>query len=192
MVFVLNWIMLNGVCMVDMSAAFDVVDHQLLLEKLKLYGFDRNSTQWTWSYLTYRSQLVYIDGSQSSPLPLEAGVPQSSILGPLLFTIFTNELPEVVHGPSCPIREGEALFNIKYEECGSICCYADDSTYSAQGSCAEDLSEKLSEKYKAIADFLTANRLKVNDDKTHLLVMTTRQKRKHRDTNNITISTPTI
>ena len=177
--------------MEDMRAAFDVVDHQLLLETLKLYGFDRNSTQWTWSYLTYRSQLVYIDGSQSSPLPLEAGVSQGSILGPLLFTIFTNELPEVVHGPSCPIREGEALFNIKCEECGSICCYADDSTYSAQGSCAEDLSEKLSEKYKAIADFLTANRLKVNDDKTHLLVMTTRQKRKHRDTNNITISTPT-
>ena len=59
----------------DLSAAFDVVDHQLLLEKLKLYGFDRNAIQWTWSYLTYRSQLVYIEGSQSSILPLEAGVP---------------------------------------------------------------------------------------------------------------------
>ena len=70
--------------MIDMSAAFDVVDNKLLLERLKLYGFDRNAIQWTWSYLTYRSQLVHIEGSQSSILPLEAGVP-------LLFTIFTNE-----------------------------------------------------------------------------------------------------
>ena len=46
---------LAGVCMVDMSAAFDVVDTQILLDKLKLYGFDRNAIQWTWSYLTYRS-----------------------------------------------------------------------------------------------------------------------------------------
>ena len=49
-----------GVCMIDMSAAFDVVDTEVLLEKLKLYGFDRNSIQWIWSYLTYRSQAVYI------------------------------------------------------------------------------------------------------------------------------------
>ena len=79
-----------GVCMIDMSAAFDVVDNQLLLEKLKLYGFDRNSVQWIWSYLTYRSQRVYIEGSLSGHLPLEAGVPQGSILGPVLYTIFTN------------------------------------------------------------------------------------------------------
>ena len=85
-----------GVCMVDMSAAFDVVDIPLLLEKLKLYGFDRTSIQWTWSYLTYRSQGVYIEGSMSKLLPLDAGVPQGSILGPLFYTIFTNELPEVV------------------------------------------------------------------------------------------------
>ena len=70
-----------GVCMVDMSAAFDVVDTDLLLEKMKLYGFDRNAVQWMWSYLTYRSQGVYIEGSNL--LPLEAGVPQGSILGPV-------------------------------------------------------------------------------------------------------------
>ena len=57
-----------GVCMIDMSAAFDVVDTELLLEKLKLYGFDRNSVQWIWSYLTYRSQTVYIEGSLSGQL----------------------------------------------------------------------------------------------------------------------------
>ena len=74
---------LAGVCMVDMSAAFDVVDTELLLEKMKLYGFDRDAVQWMWSYLTYRSQGVYIEGSTSRLLPLEAGEPQGSILGPV-------------------------------------------------------------------------------------------------------------
>ena len=68
--------------MIDMSAAFDVVDTELLLNKLKLYGFDKHSVQWIWSYLTHRSQAVYIEGSLSSLLPLEDGVPQGSILGP--------------------------------------------------------------------------------------------------------------
>ena len=182
-----------GVCMIDMSAAFDVVDTQILLEKLKLYGLDRNAIQWIWSYLTFRSQSVYIEGSMSSLLPLEAGVPQGSILGPLFFTIFTNELPEVVHGDNCPLKdvEGGEIFNTQCQECGGVCCYADDSTYSVQGNDPVELSSKLSEKYVALADFLTANKLKVNDDKTHLLVMSTRQKRQHRDTSSITITTPT-
>ena len=50
-----------AVCMIVMSAAFDVVDTELLLDKMKLDGFDRNAVQWTWSYLTYRSQAVYIE-----------------------------------------------------------------------------------------------------------------------------------
>ena len=96
-----------GVCMIDMSAAFDVVDTNLLLQKLKLYGLDRSSLQWVWSYLSYRSQTVYIEGSFSNLLPLEAGVPQGSILGPLKYTIFTNELPQVVHGKHCPVQAAE-------------------------------------------------------------------------------------
>ena len=179
--------------MIDMSAAFDVVDTNLLLEKLKLYGLDRNALQWVWSYLTYRSQAVYIEGSISGLLPLEAGVPQGSILGPVLYTIFTNELPQVVHGESCPVQEmeGGSIFSIQCQECGGVCCYADDSTYTVAGDDPEELSEKLSQKYSVLADFLTANKLKVNDDKTHLLVMSTRQKRQHRDTSTITINTPT-
>ena len=182
-----------GVCMIDMSAAFDVVDTNLLLEKLKLYGLDRNAQQWVWSYLTYRSQAVYIEGSLSGILPLEAGVPQGSILGPVLYTIFTNELPQVVHEDSCPVQEveGGSLFSIQCQECGGVCCYADDSTYTAAGDDPIELSEKLSQKYSVLADFLTANKLKVNDDKTHLLVMSTRQKRQYRDTALITINTPT-
>ena len=184
---------LAGVCMVDMSAAFDVVDNELLLAKMKLYGFDRNSVQWAWSYLTYRSQGVYIEGSMSKLLPLEAGVPQGSILGPLFYTIFTNELPQVVHEADCPLRNVEhaALFSIQCQECGGLCCYADDSTFTISGKDPVQLSQKLSMKYTTMADFLTANKLKVNDDKTHLLVMTNRQKRRHVDTGSMTITTPT-
>ena len=76
-------------------------------------------------------------------------------------------------------------------ECGSLCCYADDGTFYAQGSDPTELSDKLSEKYGKIADFLTANKLKVNDEKTYLIVMSTRQKRRYMDTTNITIRTPT-
>ena len=109
---------LAGVCMVDMSAAFDVVDTELLLKKLSLYGFDRNAIQWMWSYLSYRSQCVYIEGSMSSLLPLEAGVPQGSILGPIFYTIFTNELPQVVHEQNCPVRNitDASIFTIQCHE----------------------------------------------------------------------------
>ena len=134
-----------------------MVDTELLLEKLKLYWFDRNSVQWIWSYLTYRSQTVYIEGSLSSHLAWEAGVPQGSILGPILYTIFTNELPQVVHEDSCPVRdvEGSAIFSIQCQECGGVCCYADDSTYTAAVSDTVELSDKLSYKYTVMADFLT-------------------------------------
>ena len=149
--------------MVDMSAAFDVVDGPILLEELKLYGFDQNSVQWTWSYLTHRSQGVYIEGSMSKLLPLEAGVPQGSILGPLYYTIFTNELPEVVHNTNCPKRNDPqaSLFKIYCQECGGLCCYADDSTFTISDKDLTKLSEKLTCRYNAVFDFLTANKLKV-------------------------------
>ena len=183
---------LAGVCMVDMSAAFDVVDTDLLLDKMKLYGFDRDAVQWMWSYLTHRSQGVYIEGSMSKLLPLEAGVPQGSILGPVFYTIFTNELPQVVHEEDCPMEgvAGESIFSIQCQECGGLCCYADDSTYTVTGKNTAELSEKLTKKYSVMADFLTDNKLKVNDEKTHLLVMTTRQKRRHVDTTTTSINTP--
>ena len=105
--------------MLDMSAAFDVVDTSLLLDKMKLYGFDRDTIQWMWSYLSYRSQGVYIEGSMSKLLPLEAGVPQGSILGPVFYTIFTNELPQVVHEEDCPMENiaGAPIFS---SQCSTV------------------------------------------------------------------------
>ena len=66
---------LAGVCFLDMSAAFDIVDHTLLLGKLELYGFDSNMLRWTGSYLTGRTQAVSIDGSLSKLMSVEHGVP---------------------------------------------------------------------------------------------------------------------
>ena len=91
---------LAGVCFLDMSAAFDIVDHSLLLKKLEMYAFDSNMVEWISSYLSGRTQSVCIDGCLSRLRPVEHGVPQGSILGPLLYTIFTNELPQVVHEDS--------------------------------------------------------------------------------------------
>ena len=79
----------SGVCFLDMSAAFDIVDHSLLLQKLELYGFDEGSISWLCSYLSDRSQCVSINSSCSSLLAFPTGVPQGSILGPLLYIQFS-------------------------------------------------------------------------------------------------------
>ena len=80
---------LVGVVYIDFSAAFDLVDHCILLAKLKSYGFQPGVLAWFESYLQSRTQVVYINGQFSEPLGLECGVPQGSCLGPLLFTLYT-------------------------------------------------------------------------------------------------------
>ena len=87
---------LTGACLLDMSSAFDVVNHELLLKKLACYGFSEHIILWIKSYLSERRQCVSIGGCISKFLDVNSGVPQGSILGPLLYTIFTNELPEVL------------------------------------------------------------------------------------------------
>ena len=143
----------TGICFLDLSAAFDVVNHSLLLEKLALYGFDYGMINWLHSYLSSRSQCVLINGCLSSSLPVNTGVPQGSILGPLLYTLFTNELPQVVEQ------------SVNVDKHSSICCYADDTTLSCTASNKTELSEELSVQYKAVTEFMSDNGLKVNDDK---------------------------
>ena len=184
-----------GVCLLDMSAAFDIVDHSLLIKKLELYGFDSDMTNWMSSYLSDRSQCVSIDGCLSRLLPVPQGVPQGSILGPLLYTIFTNELPEVIHEEQvCPRPDHGTWpsYSMSCKSCGSVTCYADDTTYSCSSSDPDILSAKLTAKYKVMSQFLVNNRLKLNDDKTHLMVLTTSKTRRRLDpSTRVSITTPT-
>ena len=167
-----------GACLLDMSAAFDIVHHSLLLRKLQLYGFDQDCIQWISSYLSDRSQCVSINGALSNFLPVEDGVPQGSILGPLLYTLFTNELPEVIHNhESSPEIATWPPYNLDCFKCGHICCFADDTTYNCTGTLANELSAQLSENFRNIYDFLTSNGLKLNEEKTHLLVLTSSRRR---------------
>ena len=131
-----NWIEafendeVSAVIMLDMSAAFDVVDIDILLSKLALYGFEDSVLAWIRSYLSNRSQCVFIEGFLSEPLPLECGVPQGSILGPLLYILYTNDLPEAVHQGSHPQENPQEphpnpLFHTHCHDCGDVCLYAD-------------------------------------------------------------------
>ena len=140
----------SGICLLDMSAAFDMVKHDLLIEKLEIYGLDKNSIDWITSYLTNRKQCVSIDGVFSRFLDVTIGVPQGSILGPIFYIIYTNDLPEIVHDH---VLQDDSKKNFYCDDCGGICCFADDSTYSCSGKTHEILIEKLTVNYEKISEY---------------------------------------
>ena len=95
--------------MTDLSKAFDCLDHELLIAKLNAYGFSRSALLFVHSYLDNRKQRVKVNGSFSTWTKTSLGVPQGSVLGPLLFNIYLNDL---------------FLFMEETE----VCNYADDTT----------------------------------------------------------------
>ena len=162
-----------GVMMVDLSAAFDMVDHTILLDKLRIYGLTEAALQWMTSYLDGRSQSVYIDGCLSPALNIEYGVPQGSILGPLLYILFTNDVPHLVHRHVTDYKDPKAFC----DDCGGMVCYVDDGTYSVRHRNPIILSNDLSTQYQVISSYMIANKLVINDDKTNLMVLGTKGNR---------------
>ena len=103
----------------------------------------------------------------------------------------TLDFPEVVHQEDCPHKHEENLvkFRTMCTECGGICCYADDSTYILSAKTTEELSTQLESKFKGMSNYLTENRLCINLEKTHLLSMSTRQKKRNNHQPHLTLNT---
>ena len=140
-----------GALLTDLSKAFDCLSHELLIAKLEAYGFDRNSLKLVHSYLSNRKQRVKINDAYSSWEEILFGVPQSSILGPLLFNIFICDM-------------------FYFLEDFDIANYADDSTpYSADKN-LEFVINNLEESSSILFKWLHYNYMKVNTNKSHLLV----------------------
>ena len=158
---------LVGVAFIDLSKAFDSINHKLLLQKLESYGFGDREMRWFYRYLAGRKQRVVIEGSHSSWSNVTRGVPQGSILGPLLFMIFVNDLPSTV-------------------EQGTAVMYADDTTLYQCSSDAIGLQEKLTAGLVKIANWLCQNKLSMNVQKTQLLLLS--RKRRAKDLENIQIA----
>ena len=149
--------------LLDLSAAFDTIDHKILLNRLeKRCGITGTALQWFNSYLTDRSQLVSIDGIQSKPEPLKYGVPQGSVLGPILFTIYTSTISDILAGD-----------DLNYH------CFADD-TQLYLGFSPTDINSQnharnqLDLCLKKIKNFMLENRLKLNDGKTEFILIGTK------------------
>ena len=101
----------NAVFFLDLKKAFDTVDHDILLSKLNLYGIQRIVLDWFRSYLKNRAQRCLVNGSHSRICSLKCGVPHGTILGPLLFLIYINDLPNCLYADDTHITYADVDVN---------------------------------------------------------------------------------
>ena len=140
-----------GALLTDLSKAFDCLSHELLIAKLEAYGFDKNSLTLIFNYLSNRKQRVKINDSYSSWGEILFGVPQGSILGPLLFNIFICDM---------------FYFMADFE----LANYADDSTPFSAKQDSNSVIEELEISSSILFTWLRNNYMKANTDKSHLLL----------------------
>ena len=138
----------------DLSKAFDLVNHRILIEKLTKYGLRGKVNDWVMSYLTNRTQLVEVNGVKSKKLNIKFGVPQGSVLGPLLFLLYINELP--------------GFFD------DFLIMFADDNSYLCCRNTFETAISNVQTSLTKFSDHFKSNRLFLNISKTVFIIFSPR------------------
>ena len=141
----------------DISKAFDTVDHDILLDKLDHYGIRGCALSWFKSYLSCRTKYVIYNGNESNRRMIKCGVPQGSILGPLLFLIYINDLCTVCKN-TIPVL------------------FADDTNLFSSGVEATGLEDGVNYDLAVITKWLKVNKLSVNIKEAHYMCFTTKNK----------------
>ncbi|MFZ2538897.1 MAG: reverse transcriptase family protein, partial [Oscillospiraceae bacterium] len=142
---------------IDLSKAFDSLKHDILLKKLSHYGVRGIAQDWFRSYLTNREQFVVVNGVRSSKSKIITGVPQGSILGPLLFLLYINDL--------C---NASALLK--------FILYADDTNIFYSGNDINEMCNIVNSELKLVIEWFKVNRLSVNSKKTNFMIFGTHAK----------------
>ena len=159
----------GGVVFLDLKKAFDTVNHTILLRKLSSIGVSDESKNWFRSYLTDRSQRTKVGSKLSDSKCISHEVPQGSILGPLLFLIYINDLCDVV------------------ELCGTS-MYADDTAVFYFGNDVEEVQLSLQHDLQSISYWMYQNRLSLNVKKTKMMIVGSCQKLRNIDVFNVSLN----
>ena len=148
--------------LIDLQKAFDTIDHSILLQKLKTFGFSKDVLLWFESYLSNRSFCISLDNCLSSPTKLECGVPQGSILGPLLFLLYINDMPQAL------------------DKC-HLFLYADDSCLLFQNKDVQEIEKVLNSEFSDLCDWFVDNKLSIHfgEDKTKSILFASKGKAKN-------------
>ena len=149
--------LLNGVLFLDLKKAFDCVDHQILLNKLAMYGVCDLTLKWFESYLSNRKQTCKVNNIFSEMRQTKTGVPRGSNLGPLLFLTYVNDLP------NCSGNASASMF-------------ADDTNITATGQTVQELQTNLNNNLEKVHHWLLANKLTLSYNKTEYMIIGSRQK----------------
>ena len=140
----------------DLSKAFDVLDHDILYKKLEHYGFRGKILELIKSFISNRKYFVSVNGSTSDTKTVNIGVPQGSTLGPLLFLIYVNDM--------C---NSSSILNFTQ--------FADDTTITHSGPDLELLTKEIEQELAKVLEWLLANKLIINLTKTHSMLFTNKK-----------------
>ena len=165
---------------IDQSSAFDIVDKDILLLKLERYNIGISARRWIADYLSNRSQYVVIGTSRSRMLPVTRGVPQGSVIGPLLYALLVNDITETVKDRGCqrPAHaDNNTLFGTQCDRCGTLSGYADDTTYVTASKTRVSNQTRVLTVMDELTLYLAENKLAVNKSKTQLTELMIAQKR---------------